>query len=149
MPVSIPLNQLLAGHLYRIHSRNLRQGVYDGDGGFIGVREKFGFRYLATEYAGETATAYEYLGPIPEDIPISEELGTIDRRSGRRVASKQPVAGEAYVWYYLNSGLTDEDIEPVVAANTQLFDYLESLRPANVPNDRTLAAQSRLRKHQG
>jgi hypothetical protein len=37
------------GRIYLIHSRNLSVGVYDGDGGFIGVREKFGSEYLCAK----------------------------------------------------------------------------------------------------
>jgi hypothetical protein len=65
------------GHLYRLRSRNLHLGVYDGDGGFIGIREKFGDRYLFTEYDCRcgppygTATPVEDLGPAPEGLEIS------------------------------------------------------------------------------
>ena len=44
------LNQLQPGMAYKLHSRNLAIGVYDGNEGFIGIREKFGPRYLFTEY---------------------------------------------------------------------------------------------------
>ena len=50
----IPLNECKKGFLYEIHSRNLDFGVFDGNDGFIGIREKFGKRYLFTEYHWET-----------------------------------------------------------------------------------------------
>ena len=65
---------LTKGHLYRIGSRNLPYGVYDGRGGFIGVREKFGHLYLFTEYDWDngppfgTVIVREDLGAIPSDI---------------------------------------------------------------------------------
>src|SRR6266498_5084797 len=65
---------LIEGHLYRIGSRNLPYGVYDGRGGFIGIREKFGSLFLFTEYDWDkgppfgTVTVREDLGPIPEGI---------------------------------------------------------------------------------
>jgi hypothetical protein len=69
---------LKRGHLYRIRSRNLPCGVYDGKGGFIGIREKFGSLYLFTEYDHDqgaphgTVIVLEDLGPVPEDVEIKE-----------------------------------------------------------------------------
>lgn len=39
----------IKGRLYRVDARNFKLAVYDGDGGFIGVRHKFGGRFLDTE----------------------------------------------------------------------------------------------------
>lgn len=146
----IPLEQLLRGHLYRLQSRNLRQGVYDGRGGFIGVREKFGYRYLFTEYyytgSDGTANALEDLGPIPDDIQALEDLGTVDRGTNRLVAFDRPVAEGGRGWYYIDTDDTDQNIDAVTVSNVALFDYLESLRPAEVPNDRTLNVRDRLKK---
>ena len=46
----IPIKDCIKGRVYQIRCRNLRYGVYDGNSGFIGIREKFGVRYLFTEY---------------------------------------------------------------------------------------------------
>lgn len=48
----IPANQCKIGYLYKISSRNLRYGIFTGGdwGGFIGIRTKFGYQYLFTEY---------------------------------------------------------------------------------------------------
>jgi hypothetical protein len=68
------------GWLYRINSRNLSLGVFDGKGGFIGIREKLGARYLFTEYHEDTGPPYgtvtvlEKLRPFPETIPCEECL---------------------------------------------------------------------------
>lgn len=79
MVIFIDKASLVARHLYKLHSRNLAQGIYDGAGGFVGIREKFGSRFLETELhrdaGGGTARAIEDLGPIPDflnDIQISE-----------------------------------------------------------------------------
>jgi hypothetical protein len=81
----IPLDQCITGHLYRIHSRNLKLGIFDGKTGFIGIRLKFGFKYLFTEYHWDQGPPYgtvqpqEDLGPIPDDIEIYEyRFETID-----------------------------------------------------------------------
>lgn len=69
---------LTEGHLYRIHSRNLPYGVYDGRSGFIGIREKFGGLFLFTEYDYDdgppfgTVIVKEDLGPIPPGIELVE-----------------------------------------------------------------------------
>lgn len=45
----IPIDKCVKGRLYKLACRNLGYGVYDGDSGFIGLREKFGNVYLFTE----------------------------------------------------------------------------------------------------
>lgn len=68
--------------IYRIHSRNLEYGVYsEGARGFIGIREKFGKRYLFTEYHYEigapfgTAHPVELVGRVEDNrIQIKEVL---------------------------------------------------------------------------
>lgn len=46
----VPMGECVKGRVYEIRCRNLLFGVYDGEGGFIGIRTKFGSRYLFTEY---------------------------------------------------------------------------------------------------
>lgn len=46
----IPLDKCIKRGIYRIRSRNLSIGLFDGEKGFIGIRTKFGDRYLFTEY---------------------------------------------------------------------------------------------------
>lgn len=76
---TIPLVECKNRNLYRICSRNLAFGVFHKSSrGFIGIREKFGYKYLFTEYhidIGEphgTVNPKEDLGPIPEDIELTE-----------------------------------------------------------------------------
>ena len=74
----IPLAECEKGVIYKLHSRNLHSGVFDGKEGFIGVREKFWSRFLDTEYHGETGpphgTAWplERVGEVPDhpSIPL-------------------------------------------------------------------------------
>jgi hypothetical protein len=75
----IPLSECKHGYLYRIHSRNLTLGVFDETcKGFIGVREKFGHRYLFTEFHYDTGapfgtvTPQELLEQCPSDIEVIE-----------------------------------------------------------------------------
>lgn len=62
----IPLSECKRGHLYRINSRNLSLGVYDGNWGFIGIRTKFGDRYLFTELHWDTGPPHGTVKPIEE-----------------------------------------------------------------------------------
>ena len=73
----IDLDLCRIGMAYKLNSRNLAVGVYDGSEGFIGIREKFGRRYLFSEYHWDqgplfgTACPLEEIEPCPE--PLSEE----------------------------------------------------------------------------
>ena len=74
----IPLDKCQKGHIYRINSRNLGIGVFDGKGGFIGIRQKFSDRYLFTEMHWDTSADYgtvkplEEIGILPDSIPVTE-----------------------------------------------------------------------------
>jgi len=102
---------LVKGNLYRIRSRNLPYGVYDGNGGFIGIREKFGSLYLFTEYDYDTGPPYgtvivvEDLGSIPEEIEPVEGWwsdGTTKWPSGSpRIPEKEHVTAT----YEMNAAL--------------------------------------------
>ena len=53
--------------LYKLNSRNLDYGVYDdAQKGFIGIRTKFGSRYLFTEYHWDTGSPFGTAMPIKE-----------------------------------------------------------------------------------
>jgi hypothetical protein len=77
----ITLDQCRQGMAYKLQSRNLAVGVYDGNEGFTGIREKFGRRYLFTEYHSDqgepfgTAYPLEELELCPEPLSgLSEAL---------------------------------------------------------------------------
>jgi hypothetical protein len=83
----ISLDQCIKGNLYRIDSRNLILGIFDGKTGFIGIRAKFGNKYLFTEYHWDqgppfgTVQPKEDLGLVPDDFEIYEyRIETIERR---------------------------------------------------------------------
>lgn len=85
---AIPVTQLLDRRLYRVDTRNLGPVALcyvdgNGDGppwartGFIGIREKFGARFLDTEYHYQnsdfpTAVPWELL---PEELPADIAAG--------------------------------------------------------------------------
>jgi hypothetical protein len=90
------------GGIYRIKSRNLSVGVYDGKGGFIGIREKFGDTYLFTEYGWEQGPPYGtvrledrvFVGRVPPEVPLVTTLGTRCRGCGQDIEFRD---GEGWV----------------------------------------------------
>ncbi len=72
----------IEGGIY--HLRNLTFGAYDGNGGFIGIREKFWQRFLFTEYHREggldghgaygTASPLEKIGQVPEGVLLRTDI---------------------------------------------------------------------------
>lgn len=152
----IPLSECQHGHLYRLESRNLSFGVFNkSTQGFIGIRTKFGEKYLFTEfhYEADMGTAYpdKDFGPIPDHIEISEDLGTVDQNTSEPVyydhAPDEDGNGSQFLvdphnalipeksggyktykvkgWCWKSTGNPDERIRPVRVQNTELFDYLE------------------------
>lgn len=83
-PDMIPKADCLGRRLYRIQSRNLLFGVYKPEtGGFLGIRTKFGHRYVFEEYHWEneyfaTVQPFELLSEtLPEEIVLDEYLGNV------------------------------------------------------------------------
>ena len=112
------------GFVYQIRSRNLTLGVFNGNAGFIGIREKFGNEYLFTEYHYDSGAPFGTVFPIkkleklPDDIPLSEFLRTIDKKTKKKVAFDEG-------WYFVKSGILSNKIVPVSVRNNKLFNYLK------------------------
>ena len=77
MEIGIPMTACVKGRLYKCNARNFYVGVYDGNQGFIGIRTKFGRRFLETEYHWDqgpphgTVRGVEDTGiDCPADIPL-------------------------------------------------------------------------------
>ncbi len=81
----LPLDKCVAGNAYELKSRNLIVGVFDGDTGFIGPREKFDSIYLFTEFHYDTGAPFGTAHPIadlgfcPID-PIAERINRTDEK---------------------------------------------------------------------
>ena len=134
-------------HVYRLRSRNLAAGVYSAErAGFIGIRTKFGDRYLFTEYWKETAWPLEEIGVLPESIEIRERLASVDEVSGREVeyrGNDLSLEDLRRGWHYKDTGEKNPDIRPVSRQYQPLFDYLEQVELAlesKMPKDRWSAS---------
>jgi len=140
VPDFLTKDQLVKGGVYAIRSRNLIVGVYNGDEGFIGVREKMGARYLFTEYLareqGGTKVPVDTVHPeklvvmLPEGIDLRERFdgalclacGKPARWTGRRdPATNKVIPGP----WECESGC--EDVIPRSKENRALFDYLDKV----------------------
>lgn len=129
----VPIEECERGHVYRLRSRNLAVGVFDGDTGFIGIRDKLGRRYLFCEFHWDTGAPYGTaqpladLGPVPADIVLAERLGAVDSRSGRPVDFERPVAEGGRGWFYADTGEPDQTIAARPLENAALFAVLDAL----------------------
>lgn len=137
----IPMAECEKGFLYRIHSRNLRFGVYDGNEGFIGIREKFGSLYLFTEYHWDQGPPYgtvrplECLDKIPDNIELKTSLGVADTITGRLMVFDKPKSKGGRGWYFVDNGEVpseDQKYNPVSISNDVLFEWLNRKEKENV-----------------
>ena len=75
----IELEQLQRGRVYRLQSRYLESGVWNGKDGFVGIRTKFGQRFLKMEiHSGLSNTfgaaqALESPGTILESMSLNSD----------------------------------------------------------------------------
>lgn len=134
----IKLSECKNRRVYRIHSRNLSFGVFDGERGFIGIREKFNSLYLFKEYHWDTGPPFGTVRPLedtqidlPEEIECSE-LGdggrSKDKKTGRYVDFDIPVSQGGKGWYFIDTGESSEEISPIAIENKELFNFLNSIQ---------------------
>lgn len=138
----IPLDKCEEGKVYKISSRNLRIGVFDGKGGFIGIREKFGNRYLFTEYHWDKGPPFGTVRPyeeveveLPPFVVAKETLGSKDIATGREVAYKKPPEAEGFVgkWHFVDTGEASDEIKAQIIFNTPLYLFLRDLEMEHFP----------------
>lgn len=144
----IPLAECKKGFVYKIHSRNLGYGVYDGQGGFIGIREKLGSRYLFAEFHYDTGAPYGTVKPLelicelPSDIPCTErdknefgddwgnnpETGQIEPVIRRDLKDGEPQHGrrQGFVDEWASNGKRlPDNLYPFLSGNKRLFEFLD------------------------
>ncbi len=128
----IPLSEMIYGHLYRLRSRNLACGVYDGNQGFIGIREKLGSIFLDRESHWDQGAPYgtahpqEDLGPLPRHIQVRDRYDAVDRKTGRLVdfGIGDPDQITTGCWFFVDTGERSKDIHPLTILYRPLFDWL-------------------------
>lgn len=131
----IPIDQCVVRGVYKINSRNLMVGVYDGNGGFVGIRMKFRERYLFTEYHYDTGAPYGTVRPmeliemLPEGIEIHEYNPGPSKCSqhDRECHWSGPPAPAPWVHTDDGSELPDGDHSKGRGMYRPLFDYLDPI----------------------
>lgn len=157
---SVALASCRARSVYRLWSRNLTLGVFDGREGFIGIRTKIGARFLFREFHWDTgppfgtARAFDVVGVVPDDIELVEYEPTRCRTCGALVAYiewGEGVEGNGYQgrWCHIDetgSALCDEDstgscavIKPFSTTNSALFSFLDDLECSVAVEDGNVA----------
>ncbi|MFC1521899.1 hypothetical protein ACFL6Y_05775 [Elusimicrobiota bacterium] len=135
MPLKmIPLIECEDRTVYILHSRNLTVGAFSKkEAGFVGIRKKFGERFLFMEFHYDTGAPYGTVRPLkklsvlPEEILPSEYSKITDRATKRPVACDHPVGYGGKGWYFADTGEFSRDIWPEYAPNDKLFELLEKL----------------------
>jgi len=133
----ISLSECKKRRVYKLHSRNLSFGVFDGDTGFIGIRTKFGSRFMDTEYHWDTGPPFGTAHPdedtgidVPEEIILhvyDNEGNPADKITGRNVAFDKPITEGGKGWFFKDTGESSMNIFPIVFNNKRLFEFLEKI----------------------
>lgn len=147
----IPLDKCENRHVYIIRSRNLLMGAFrQSVGGFIGIREKFGTRYLFEEYHNEASIHHGTVWPIedigvilPDDIELVEVFDGGCGTCGAPVEYHKELSGpfnqetkdwDTWPWVHVDNPEAEADHGGICAktygthkTNQPLFDLLEKL----------------------
>lgn len=127
----LPLEQCTVGTVYRVYSRNLLVAVYAGNGGFVGIREKFGDRYLFTEYHWDCGPPYgtlrplEVLGEVPDDVVLRERDTTRCSGCSQPVTFDGPARDGGLGWVHTDGSALCADAFATSRTYRPLFDLLD------------------------
>lgn len=136
----IPMDDLVDRGVYAIRSRNLSVGVWDANRkGFIGIREKFGSRYLFMEYHYDydphvgTVSQMEFLDTVvPEEIRLVEGRSVCEECEAPTewVPDNPPNWAPGRQTHIDGSPphLGETKIKAMYRTNQELFDLLESIK---------------------
>lgn len=133
----IPMKKCIERRIYKVDGRNIDLAVYIGDSAFIGIRTKFGYRFLATEFHEDSGPPFGTVKcrvdtgiTLPYKIEPAESLGTIDSNTKASVYYKP--TGDGYKWDFSQKGIYKEEeiknIKPVRISNDALFNFLDDLK---------------------
>jgi len=133
----INLSECKKRRVYRLLSRNLQFGAFDGNISFIGIRTKCGSRFLDTEDHWDTGPPFGTAHPeedtgidVPKDIilhPRENEGIPIDKITGRNVAFDKPISDGGKGWFFKDTGESSTGIYPIAFDNKRLFEFLDKI----------------------
>jgi hypothetical protein len=123
--------------VYKLISRNLSFGVFDGKTRFIGIRTKFGRRFLDIEDHWDIGPPFGIARPeedtgivVPEEIilHVCENEGIpVDKITGRNISFDKPISEGGKGWFFKDTGESNENISPILFENRKLFEFLEKI----------------------
>lgn len=130
----IPIKDCIKARLYKIKCRNMTYGVWNGENGFIGIRCKFGKRFLFTEYHWEAGppygTVYETVDtgidlPIHKGYELRHYAPSVDEKSKRPCEFRPDDTNTTSPgkWYFKDTG--EPGAKPCSYVYAPLFDWLE------------------------
>ncbi len=129
----IRLSECKKRRVYRLISRNLLFGVFDGDSRFIGIRKKFDRIFLDTEDHwgigppfGTARPEYDIGIDLPEDIDLRPTGNTVDKITGREISFDPPTEG-GKGWFFKDTGESDTNISPIAYQNSTLFEFMKKI----------------------
>lgn len=134
MSAYLPPAECKRGHVYRLSSRNLAFGVFapEKENGFIGIRDKFGSRYLFTEHHWDNGAPYgtakplEDMGPLKDPhIALLDTLPTACGYCGERLEFKRDL--EDAHWEHITGDGSCTKPYPVGGTNHPLYQALEAV----------------------
>lgn len=133
-PQGIPLQECRHGWTYRIHSRNLSFGVFNQETqGFVGIREKFGNRFLFTEFHWDTGEPFGTVTPLEalEACPVQDLREYVrDECSVCHVLVefvKDDPAQRTGRWEHRGETACQK-ARPCTVMNQELFEYLDQFK---------------------
>lgn len=137
----IDITQCKKRRVYKLISRNLSFGVFDGKTRFIGIRTKCGMRFLDAEDHWDTGPPFGTARPeedtgivVPEEILLHKyenEGILVDKITGRNVSFDKPVFEGGKGWFFKDTGEPNENISPIAFENRKLFEFLEKIELNN------------------
>ncbi len=133
----ISLTECKKRRVYKLISRNLSFGVFDGVTRFIGIRTKFGRRFLDTEDHWDTGPPFGTARPEEDTgIIVSEEIILnayenegipVDKITGRDVSFDKAISDGGKGWFFKDTGESNKNISPIIFENKKLFEFLEKI----------------------
>ena len=133
----INLSQCKKRRVYKLISRNLLFGAFDGDTRFIGIRTKCGHIFLDTEDHWDTGPPFGTARPeedigidVPQEIilhPRENEGNPVDKITGRDIAFDKPISEGGKGWLFKDTGESSTDIYPMAVENKRLFEFMEKI----------------------
>ena len=126
----IDLKDLEIGTIYKVHAHNFSVAVYAGDGGFIGIRTKFGNRFLDTEFEWTTSSSFgtaraeEAIGKVPSTIKLVTSLGSECEKCGK-LTNFDMSRPERLRWQHDDGTTMCEKAWSISIPNRELFSIIE------------------------